>query len=296
MQEAAQQGHRYSDTISATLSTIQATIGPNVVADTIAKFQSQLHDGMNPAAIGYRRISDSDLATLEFKEAAEAGDGASQYLYARQLLGKTGSEKLSLSWLKRAAEQNFADALDAWSYCLRSPNGKRDEAEFIRMQFKAASLGSSRAARDISAKMEDGGHALIIKLVVTNAELSQFYARSYVMWREGSMVPFAKVMMDAYQNFEADGDASALEGLFVIGREFKDYDQCYSRVDDETHALAQPAVKLYLKISARVRQAAVQSILILRDNRLINRDVATMIPKMVYASRFEVVAWYRDGD
>ncbi len=72
-----------------------------------------------------------------------------------------------------------------------------------------------------------------------------------------------------------------------------DYKEVRPKImDRQFHALVEQACDVYRKISCRTRQAAIHTILALRTNA-VGRDVATLIAKLVFASRMtEGYAWF----
>lgn len=296
LKEAASLDHPTALAVLAMLQNIPSVTNLEVVRKAIDA-QTLIY----PWVVGYRHRDAAKFGKYmpALKIAAETGDAASQYLYGAYLFEAQQDTTELLGWYHKAAAQGFADAFERISQTCRLPNGDIDPIGSLRLQLKAATLGSLKATRFIASQMDRHLPAAWIAANITAVELAIFFAKDKLFSRGSSAAPFFKFITDAYDGAQCTNPAFAntcLDTLFIVGREFNDYERCYLRLDDESHALVQPLVRLYLKISARVRQIALQSIIILRDNRRINRDIAVMIAKIVYASRLDVAAWYTLDD
>jgi TPR repeat protein len=263
----------------------------------------------SPRAMAYRGSALSSLGRYEeavlLKTSADAGYAPAMAAWGDLLLD-LGFYEIAIQWIMTAVNLNDPCGYEQLAFCYDHGEGlQRDEEKALVLYRKgksyrqatiyliletAAELGSAKSMLALSDKLGARGDWI-----------------DFAMWRARSIAYSATACnADAFDTDFLEQRIALLDGgsanseviqiLFVIGRELDGVDQFWDTNKKITPEW-QRCVDVYLAVMHCARVAALYTVFAMKTRvvggRRIGRDVATLLAKMVYATRQQATAWYR---
>lgn len=275
---AAAQGHEEAIFLNRHFETYGATPAPGVGINLYVFYRTTFERNPDPRALKYAMwfMEPYERNGTLLWMLADEGEAMAQYMLARRCKRLKDIDG-AIRWHRKAAEQNFAPS--AYKLSRLSRISKCDTSESNALLLRAAQLGHERAMLVLCGPLQPPSKLRIrveVRLILST--------NSTIVGILEGIVKYANARLKK----------EGIGKVFVIGQEFDDYIKYYPELSDKMSTVVQSSVKIYQQMTSRVRQVAVQAILILRSLGVC-RDVAVLIAKLVYASR-SGEDWYIDVD
>lgn len=188
-----------------------------------------------------------------------------------------------LYYLRKSAEAGFTPAMNALAFWLQNEESSQWIIKSAKLNdpqglYRYSNYQAAKGAFDTLLRSANLGNIFAMgrlasqKLahLLSPIEIQTFFAR--------------QICCSGYNKFLIVNEQKHEEFKFVIGRELEGYEEFWEK---GTHPIDfhKRCIKFYLDQIQRMRRAALQTVFGLR--RILGRDVAVMIGKMVYESRNE---------
>jgi hypothetical protein len=209
--------------------------------------------------------------------------------YQGVALWQLDEDDASLNLLRQSAEAGFAPAMSYLGSVVE------DEEEKMAWFRKAAELNDPDGLYELARHVEVGRFELLCEAAARGHAGSMYRLANTFLDRlspvEVTTLGARHVIYSGNWTFAGPTieDAKDVSALYAAGRELDGYDQFWD-TDEHPHESLLKCVEIYHIITRRARRAALACVLVLKS--CLCRDVARIIAKLVYDSRFDAKKWY----
>lgn len=245
----------------------------------------------SPRALAYAAWftgSDGVIKLSRAEAAAKTGDGLGHYLMSviheqQNPLIPNPNKTLEVWHRQQAMTHNIGEAYeDAARFFMRSADP--DIGCQLQLKLKAAHLGIRTAMGWLSYQggLLDGG----------KAEQTKWKARAAMSNDSYASIELLQQIQGHEMHLDDRLSEIAVERLYVIGRELDGYQDFFPKLvlHDIDDGPVDIVLRKYRSLMGRVRTSSLFTVAVLK--RLVGKDVARMIAKMVYATRDDPYSWY----
>lgn len=229
---------------------------------------------------------------------AKAGDGMAQFILGRHYEASYDDVRAEL-WYQKAVDQNYPSAFYALACCcIPKKNQELDnDPRYVDLIIKGARL-DDKHAMDMVLDIYTGRNYRNYPdqpREITELELLRISTAAGIEKTFGRREIARRLQLNFNNLHDMVNMQVNLNSIFTVGQFLADTEDIYPhrKADNEYNQTIARAVYVYQQMTSKARQAAVYAILVLRCNKLVVRDVAILIAKLVYASRMDV-EWYID--